>query len=142
MQKFILFQDGKPKKGFYCEIDLMNEYSRMFDQISTAAEKSKKGKDGKAQEWALYRFFKRIQPAKYIKAKRGYRSLMREYIKGENENEAGIVVNLDWETLSPKSKLDFNKFCRRFEKRLERLTIDNYNFEPEEKITHGIDYGD
>ncbi len=141
MQKFILFNEIKnrdnpkqPYQGFYCELDLMNAYSQAFDEI---LDKTLDREDGRAFEFAVYRFLKKVHPAKYRKKLKGYRSLKREYLKGGKENEAGVVVRLDYDKLSLKNKKDFEKYCSRFEKRMERLTIDNFDFEPKYHVSRG-----
>ena len=143
MQKFILFNEyenrdnpKQPYQGFYCEIDLMNAYSKAFDKILDMVLSRE---DGRGFEYAVTRFFKKVHPAKYEKKLRGYRSLMREYVKGGNENEAGIVCEIDYDELSPKNKADFRKYCSRFENRMERLTIDDYDFEPRFHVSRGSD---
>ena len=135
MQKFILFKDGKPWKGFYLEIDVMNAYSQAFDELLRFEELV-----GKNYDYAVYRFFKRFQPAKWVKAQKGYKSLMKEYIIGDRANdEDGIVTKIEWDELSDENRKQFNKYSDRFKKRLEKMR--NMNdlsvFEPEYKISNG-----
>ncbi len=121
MQKFILFKNDKPYQGFYLELDLMNAYSKAFDDYLEYEYKM-----GKDRNYAIYRFFKKVHPAKREKKIHGYVSLMKEYVKGNPElNEAGVVLDLDWEELDDESKKLFYKFSRRFENRLKRMSEKN-----------------
>lgn len=132
--KFILFKDGKPWKGMFNEVDFINEYDNVYQEIYRKT-------DGKitslelVEELAITSFFKRFQPA--IWESKRYRSLFKEYVKGANEDEASVIYGIDWDTLDAKEKAIF-EFCdEQFSSLLEKLN----ELKKFEKPTFGVSRG-
>lgn len=105
--KYILFKDGKPWKGMYSELDFMNEYSHVFEDILRKSEE-RLIDERTAKEVAIVKFFKKYQPAEWVNTTLGYRSLLSDYIKGATENEGSVVFDLEWDEMDRKEKSLFN----------------------------------
>lgn len=119
--RFILFKDGSPWKGFYDEVDFINEYEKGFEDLQQ-----------EYAEWGLYEsvlvhevvipeFFWRFQPVRYEGSARRFVSLLREYIIGANPNEGSVVYGIDWEDLGLREQGVFNFIDRHFDKILKDM---------------------
>ncbi len=118
--RYILFKDGKPWKGLFDELDFMNEYDHVFRDFLHEA-KLRWPTEEMAIEMAITKFFRTVQPATFDSSIKGYRSLLREYILGENEDEGSIVYGIDWEDLDLKERSLFQYFAEEFEDLLSGL---------------------
>lgn len=117
--RYILFKDGKPWKGLFDELDFMNEYDHSFRDLLQEAQD--RWPTEIAEEQAIIKFFRTIQPAIFDSRIKGYRSLLKEYILGANEDEGSIVYGIDWADLDFKERSLFKYFCDEFEDLLNGL---------------------
>lgn len=118
--RYILFKDGKPWKGLFSELDFMNEYDHAFRNLLHEM-KLRWPTEEIATEQAIVKFFRIFQPATFDSSIKGYRSLLKEYILGENEDEGSIVFGIDWADLDLKERSLFKYFCEEFEDLLNGL---------------------
>lgn len=118
--KYILFKDGKPWKGMFNEVDFINEYDHTYQGLFKQVEE--KLINGQlAEDIAIAKFFKRFHPAMWDPSIKGYRSLLREYILGANEDEGSVVYGIDWEDLNLKHRCLFEFREREFGCLLDHL---------------------
>lgn len=120
--KYILFKDGNPWKGMFSELDFMNEYSQVFEKVLRETE-SWFGDDKLAEEFAIIKFFRTFQPVTWDYAHKCYRSLFRDYILGEKENEGSIVYGIEWEDMNLKERALFKFLDEQFQEHLQGLNI-------------------
>lgn len=118
--RYILFKDGKPWKGMFNEVDFINEYDHSFEALLREAEDRICSLE-LAREYAITKFFKIYHPVEWDPNTKGYRSLMREYIIGANENEGSVVYGIDWEELDSKERSLFNFLDSEFKELLGLL---------------------
>ena len=137
--RYILFKDGRPWKGVFDEVDFMNQYSQAFDDtLKEVLRRKWRGKNDYL--FAVRRFFKRIQPATWDYANKCYKSLMREYVVGANADEAGVVLNINYEELPTASKEQFRIWEQWFRTHLKNLNAAKDFAPPKFGVTKGSNY--
>lgn len=115
--RYILFKNERPWKGFFDELDFMNEYDRAFQNIKQTA--MHRWSANLSTEMAIVEFFRTIQPAIYVS--KHYRSLLGEYILGKNPGEGSIIYGIDWLDMNLKERALFKYYEEEFSNLLNTL---------------------
>lgn len=135
--RYILFKDGRPWKGLFHELDLINEYEHAFEAVLSQMEKVITSPK-LAREQAILRFLRDYCPTAWSKQQYGgYKSLLRPFVIGNDSGEDSVLCAFEWKDLTFKQRALFNYYSRQHEKLMRELNNAELWETPDFGVTRG-----